>query len=80
MPVKLIECLATTRPGERGTMTLPKEYRDALHLELPHRIPAGLVHQLTTGSNVVVGETSSNQQPLGGLFVAGRLELHDLAA
>ena len=28
-----VEYLATTRLGERGTMTLPKEYRDALHLE-----------------------------------------------
>lgn len=33
MAVKLIEYLATTRMGERGTMTLPKEYRDALKLE-----------------------------------------------
>lgn len=30
---KLVEYLATTRIGERGTMTLPKHYRDALHLE-----------------------------------------------
>lgn len=33
MPAKLVEYLATTRIGERGTMTLPKEYRDALRLE-----------------------------------------------
>ena len=33
MPNKLIEYLSTTRLGERGTMTLPKEYRDALKLE-----------------------------------------------
>lgn len=34
MPVvKLVEYLATTRIGERGTMTLPKDYRDALKLE-----------------------------------------------
>ena len=33
MAAKLIEYLATTRVGERGTMTLPKEYRDALKLE-----------------------------------------------
>ena len=33
MPAKLVEYLATTRIGERGTMTLPKDYRDALHLE-----------------------------------------------
>ncbi|MCI0348985.1 MAG: AbrB/MazE/SpoVT family DNA-binding domain-containing protein [Acidobacteriales bacterium] len=33
MAAKLIEYLATTRLGERGTMTLPKEYRDALKLE-----------------------------------------------
>ena len=33
MPAKLVEYLATTRVGERGTMTLPKDYRDALHLE-----------------------------------------------
>ena len=33
MPAKLVEYLATTRLGERGTMTLPKEYRDALKLE-----------------------------------------------
>lgn len=32
MPGKLVEYLATTRLGERGTMTLPKEYRDALGL------------------------------------------------
>jgi AbrB family looped-hinge helix DNA binding protein len=30
---KLVEYLATMRLGERGTMTLPKEYRDALKLE-----------------------------------------------
>jgi AbrB family looped-hinge helix DNA binding protein len=29
----LVEHLMTTRLGERGTMTLPKEYRDALNLE-----------------------------------------------
>ncbi|MBI4602168.1 MAG: AbrB/MazE/SpoVT family DNA-binding domain-containing protein [Planctomycetes bacterium] len=28
----MVEYLATTRLGERGTMTLPKEYRDALNL------------------------------------------------
>ena len=28
----MFEYLATTRLGERGTMTLPKEYRDALNL------------------------------------------------
>ena len=33
MPRKLVEYLATTRIGERGTMTLPKDYRDAVHLE-----------------------------------------------
>ena len=33
MPAKLVEYLATTRIGERGTMTLPKEYRDELRLE-----------------------------------------------
>jgi bifunctional DNA-binding transcriptional regulator/antitoxin component of YhaV-PrlF toxin-antitoxin module len=33
VPAKLVEYLATTRLGERGTMTLPKEYRDALKLE-----------------------------------------------
>jgi len=33
MAAKLIEYLTTTRLGERGTMTLPKEYRDALKLE-----------------------------------------------
>lgn len=33
MAAKLVEYLATTRLGERGTMTLPKEYRDALKLE-----------------------------------------------
>jgi bifunctional DNA-binding transcriptional regulator/antitoxin component of YhaV-PrlF toxin-antitoxin module len=33
MPAKLIEYLATARLGERGTMTLPKEYRDELKLE-----------------------------------------------
>jgi bifunctional DNA-binding transcriptional regulator/antitoxin component of YhaV-PrlF toxin-antitoxin module len=33
VPSKLVEYLATTRLGERGTMTLPKEYRDALKLE-----------------------------------------------
>ena len=33
MPSKLVEYLATTRIGERGTMTLPKNYRDALKLE-----------------------------------------------
>jgi bifunctional DNA-binding transcriptional regulator/antitoxin component of YhaV-PrlF toxin-antitoxin module len=32
MPEKLVEYLATMRLGERGTMTLPKEYRDALRL------------------------------------------------
>ena len=29
---KLVEYLATTRIGGRGTMTLPKDYRDALNL------------------------------------------------
>ena len=33
MTTKLVEYLATTRLGERGTMTLPKEYRDALKLQ-----------------------------------------------
>jgi AbrB family looped-hinge helix DNA binding protein len=33
MSTKLVEFLATTRIGERGTMTLPKDYRDALNLE-----------------------------------------------
>jgi AbrB family looped-hinge helix DNA binding protein len=33
MPAKMVEYLATTRIGERGTMTLPKDYRDALKLE-----------------------------------------------
>jgi bifunctional DNA-binding transcriptional regulator/antitoxin component of YhaV-PrlF toxin-antitoxin module len=33
MTAKLVEYLATTRLGERGTMTLPKEYRSALKLE-----------------------------------------------
>jgi bifunctional DNA-binding transcriptional regulator/antitoxin component of YhaV-PrlF toxin-antitoxin module len=33
MAAKLVEYLATTRLGERGTMTLPKEYRAALKLE-----------------------------------------------
>lgn len=33
MATKLVEYMATTRLGERGTMTLPKEYRDALKLE-----------------------------------------------
>lgn len=33
MPAKLVEYLATTRIGARGTMTLPKDYRDALKLE-----------------------------------------------
>ena len=33
MQTKLVEYLATTRIGERGTMTLPKDYRDALNLE-----------------------------------------------
>ena len=32
MTAKLVEYLATTRLGERGTMTLPKEYRAALKL------------------------------------------------
>jgi len=32
MTAKLVEYLTTTRLGERGTMTLPKEYRDALNL------------------------------------------------
>src|SRR5262245_22233710 len=31
MTAKLVEYLTTTRLGERGTMTLPKEYRDALN-------------------------------------------------
>lgn len=33
MSAKLVEYLATTRLGERGTMTLPKDYCDALDLE-----------------------------------------------
>ena len=33
MSTELIEYMVTTRLGERGTMTLPKEYRDALQLE-----------------------------------------------
>lgn len=28
-----VEFVTTTRLGERGTLTLPKEYRDAMHLE-----------------------------------------------
>lgn len=33
MSGKLVEYLATARLGERGTMTLPKEYRDAVKLQ-----------------------------------------------
>ncbi len=33
MSTKLVEYLAPTRIGERGKMTFPKDYRDALHLE-----------------------------------------------
>lgn len=33
MPEEIVEYMSTSRLGERGTMTLPKEYRDALHLE-----------------------------------------------
>lgn len=33
MSTKLVEYLATTRLGQRGTVTVPKEYRDALKLE-----------------------------------------------
>ena len=33
MSPELIEYIVTTRLGERGTMTLPKEYRDALQLD-----------------------------------------------
>lgn len=33
MTAKLVEYLATTRLGARGTMALPKEYRAALNLE-----------------------------------------------
>jgi len=33
MSDELVEYIATTRLGERGTMTLPKEFRDALQLE-----------------------------------------------
>src|SRR5215467_953826 len=33
MSAKLVEYLATTRLGERGTMTLPKEYRKSLKLD-----------------------------------------------
>lgn len=33
MSSALVEYLSTTRLGERGTLTLPKEYRDALKLE-----------------------------------------------
>src|SRR5437870_12540091 len=33
MAARLVEYLATTRIGERGTMTLPKDYRDELKLE-----------------------------------------------
>lgn len=33
MAEKLVQYLTTTRLGERGTMTLPKEYRDAVKLE-----------------------------------------------
>ncbi|MFN7921055.1 MAG: AbrB/MazE/SpoVT family DNA-binding domain-containing protein [Bryobacteraceae bacterium] len=33
MDGKLIEYVATTRMGERGTMTLPKEYRNQMDLE-----------------------------------------------
>jgi len=33
MSTKLVEYLSTTRLGERGTMTLPKEYRDLLKLK-----------------------------------------------
>lgn len=32
MTERLVEYLSTTRLGERGTMTLPKEYRDELQL------------------------------------------------
>jgi AbrB family looped-hinge helix DNA binding protein len=33
MSAELLEYVVTTRLGERGTMTLPKDYRDALQLE-----------------------------------------------
>lgn len=31
--LSLVDYMATTRLGERGTMTLPKEYRDAVNLD-----------------------------------------------
>lgn len=33
MTAKLVEYLTTTHLGERGTLTLPKQYRDELKLE-----------------------------------------------
>ena len=33
MTGKLVEYLATARIGERGTLTLPKDFRDALNLQ-----------------------------------------------
>ena len=49
MATKLVEYLATTRLGERGTMTLPKEYRDALKLE-----PGAPVTLLRVGDGLIL--------------------------
>ena len=46
---ELIEYMVTTRLGERGTMTLPKEYRDALHLE-----PGAAVSVLRLGDGLLL--------------------------
>ena len=45
----LVEFLATTRVGEKGQLTLPKEYRDAIRLE-----PGATVAVLRVGDALIL--------------------------
>ncbi len=47
--VPLVEYLTTTRMGEKGQLTLPKEYRDAIQLE-----PGAPVAVLRVGDGLIL--------------------------
>lgn len=68
MAEQLVEYLSTTRLGEHGTMTLPKEYRDELQLA-----PGAPVTMLRIGNGLLLLPDQSRFEQLCESF-ASRLE------
>jgi AbrB family looped-hinge helix DNA binding protein len=68
MTDRLVEYLSTTRLGERGTMTLPKEYRDELQLA-----PGAPVTVLRIGNGLLLLPEQERFEQLCESF-ASRLE------